>query len=278
MLIGIAGSGFVGGAMHQSFTKKGQLCKVYDKFKNGGIGELNDLLSVDIVFLCLPTLYSPEKREYEKSALHEVCGYLNDHQYPGIVVIKSTVEPETTDVFSATYSLKLAHNPEFLTARTAFEDFHNQQHIVLGKSTNCTQNDMDILESFYASLYPTAKISHSTSLESESMKIFCNSFYASKVMLFNEYYLLCQKNGSNFEKIKEMMLKNEWINPMHTNVPGPDGSLGYGGACFPKDTNALCKYMEKKGTEKKVLEAVIEERNKVRMNEEYSDNQLRMYR
>lgn len=277
MLIGIAGLGFVGGAMHKSFTKKGQLCKVYDKFKNGGIGELNDLLSVDIVFLCLPTLYSPEKREYEKSALHEVCGYLNDHQYPGIVVIKSTVEPETTDVFSATYSLKLAHNPEFLTARTAFEDFHNQQHIVLGKGANCTQNDMDILERFYASLYPTAKISHSTSLESESMKIFCNSFYASKVMLFNEYYLLCQKNGSNFEKIKEMMLKNEWINSMHTNVPGPDGSLGYGGACFPKDTNALCKYMEKKGTEKKVLEAVIEECNNVRMNEEYSDNLLRMY-
>ena len=45
-----------------------------------------------------------------------------------------------------------------------------------------------------------------------------------------------------------MMLKNEWINPMHTNVPGSDGSLGYGGACFPKDTNALYRYMEKKGS------------------------------
>jgi UDPglucose 6-dehydrogenase len=179
-------------------------------------------------------------------------------------VIKSTIEPETTDIFSSTYSLKLVHNPEFLTARTAYEDFHNQQHIVLGKGANCSQNDMDILETFYSQLYPDANISHSTSLESESMKIFSNSFYASKVMLFNEYYLLCQKNGSNFEKIKEMMLKNDWINPMHTNVPGPDGSLGYGGACFPKDTNALCKYMEKKGTEKKVLEAVIEERNELR--------------
>ena len=50
-----------------------------------------------------------------------------------------------------------------------------------------------------------------------------------------------------------MMLNNKWINEMHTNVPGPDGLLGFGGACFPKDTNALYKYMEKKGTKKKEL-------------------------
>ena len=60
-------------------------------------------------------------------------------------------------------------------------------------------------------------------------------------MLFNEYFLLCQKNGSDFEKIKSLMLKNKWINPMHTNIPGPDGSLGYGGACFPKDVDAILK-------------------------------------
>ena len=61
-----------------------------------------------------------------------------------------------------------------------------------------------------------------------------------------------------------MMIKNKWINEMHTNVPGPDGQLGYGGACFPKDTNALCKYMEKNSTKNKVLSAVIEERNELR--------------
>ena len=35
------------------------------------------------------------------------------------------------------------------------------------------------------------------------------------------------------------MLKNDWINPMHTKVPGTDGKLSYGGMCFPKDTKAL---------------------------------------
>jgi UDPglucose 6-dehydrogenase len=161
-------------------------------------------------------------------------------------------------------SLKLCHNPEFLTARTAFEDFHNQTHIVIGKGLNCLDEDIDLLCNFYSKYYPNATISKCISLESESMKIFCNSFYASKIMLFNEYYLLCQKNGSNFNTIKDLMLKNGWINPMHTNIPGPDGLLGYGGACFPKDTKALLSYMKEKNSECKVLENVTIECDNVR--------------
>ena len=51
---------------------------------------------------------------------------------------------------------------------------------------------------------------------------------------------------------------------MHTLVPGPDAQLGYGGACFPKDTNALCNYMKSLKSTCKVLESVIEERNMLR--------------
>ena len=60
------------------------------------------------------------------------------------------------------------------------------------------------------------------------------------------------------------MLKNEWINPMHTQVPGPDGKPSYGGACFPKDTNALLHFMRTKGSPHKVLEGCVEERNSMR--------------
>ena len=99
------------------------------------------------------------------------------------------------------------------------------------------------------------------------MKIFVNSFYASKIQLFNEYYLLCQNNGSDYNKIVKLMLKNKWINPMHTMVPGTDGKLSYGGACFPKDTNALSCYMDKKNVYNKVLKSVVEERNLLRQND-----------
>jgi UDPglucose 6-dehydrogenase len=96
------------------------------------------------------------------------------------------------------------------------------------------------------------------------MKIFCNCFYSVKIQFFNELYATCQKNGSDYNKVREMMLKNKWIHPMHTTVPGPDGNLSYGGLCFPKDTNALNHYMIRNGIPNKVLNATIEERNEMR--------------
>jgi UDP-glucose 6-dehydrogenase len=96
------------------------------------------------------------------------------------------------------------------------------------------------------------------------MKIFCNSFYAVKIQFFNELYLVCQKNGANYKKVVDMMLKNGWINPMHTDVPGPDGQLSYGGLCFPKDTNALNEFMKRNDIPNRVLDATIAERNEMR--------------
>ena len=272
MIVGIVGLGFVGSAMYKSFELKGVSLIGYDKYKNGGISSLESILKCDMVFLCLPTLFNEDTKEYDKSAIYEVCEGLVNNNYKGIVVLKSTVEPETLNNLSETYKLKLIHNPEFLTARTAFEDFHSQKHIVLGRGNNCSLQDMNILKQFYESNYPEAEISLCSSIESESMKIMCNSFYASKIMIFNEYAALCKNNGANFEKVRDLMLKNKWINPMHTIVPGTDGKLGYGGACFPKDTSALREYMSQNGSINNVLSSVIEENTLVRNESELSNN------
>jgi len=274
--ISVVGLGFVGSAMFKSFELKSQNKKItligYDKYKNGGIGTLEKCLFSDIMFLCLPTKYNKEKGEYDKTNIYNVCDELEKNNYSGVIVIKSTVEPETTDKLSEKYkNLSFIHNPEFLTARTAFEDFHNQTHIVLGKGLNCSDDKLEFVQNFYIELYPEAKISMCTSLESESMKIFCNCFYSVKVQFFTELYLLCKKNNCNYELVKDMMLKNNWINPMHTQIPGPDGSISYGGLCFPKDTNALLKYMEKLDTPHKVLENVIKERNEMRDDHDNCD-------
>ena len=267
-MIGISGLGFVGGSMLKSFKNKcmnvGENLFFYDKYKNGGMGKIEDLLKCQIVFLALPTIYNDELGMYDKAPIEENLKIFNDNNYDGVIVIKSTVEPETTDKLSNKYGLKIIHNPEFLTARTAYEDFHNQKHIVLGKGLNCTDDDVDIVKTFYKKYYPDADISISTALESESMKSFVNCFYSVKVQFLTELYCLCKNNGSDYNKVKDMMLKNGWINPMHTTVPGPDGEISYGGLCFPKDTNALNKYMKRKNTPNKVLEACIKERNEMR--------------
>jgi UDP-glucose 6-dehydrogenase len=123
---------------------------------------------------------------------------------------------------------------------------------------------MNKLISFYKKYYMYADISLCTSIESESMKIFVNCFYSVKIQFFNELYLLSKSMGADYNKIRDLMLKNKWINPMHTNVPGPDGLLSYGGYCFPKDTNALYNHMKRMNTPHMVLEATINERNSMR--------------
>ena len=265
MLVGIVGLGFVGSAIEKSLKIKEVELKTYDKYKNGGIGSIEDCLDTGILFLALPTLYLPEIEEYDKTAIYETFELLDSKKYEGVIVLKSTIEPETTNKLESKYpNLNIIHNPEFLTARTAFEDFHNQKNIVLGKGENCNKEKFQKVVQFFSTYYPEAEISICKSIESESMKIFVNSFYAVKIQFFNELYLLCQKNRCDFEKVKSLMLKNNWINPMHTNVPGPDGKLSYGGACFPKDTSALQKYMKKLNTNNMVLKATIDERNSMR--------------
>ena len=255
VVIGVAGIGFVGNAI-KTFFQKYENVIAYDKYKE--LDTKEDVLETDLLFLCLPTLFDEKINEYDKSAINEVSDFLNTNKYKGVVILKSTVEPETTAKLSEKYTnLKIIHNPEFLTARTAIEDFANQKHIVLGKGPNCNDGDVKVVEDLYRKYFPEAEISVCLSIESESMKIMCNSFYASKIMIFNEYYLLSKNNGSDFERIKGLMLKNGWINPMHTDVPGPDGLLAYGGVCFPKDTQALNKYMESYQNENMVLSSVI---------------------
>ena len=259
-MISVIGLGFVGGSMVKSFKIKGFNVKGYDKFKESDSFE--ECLNSEIMFLALPTIFNSETNTYDKEPMHETCKKLVENNYKGLVVIKSTVEPETTKIFSEKYNLKFIHNPEFLTAATAFEDFHNQKHIVLGKGPNV--DNIDNLIDFYKKGYPDAEFSICTSTERESMKSFVNCFYAAKVQFFNELYLLCNSMGCNYNVIRDLMLKNKWINPMHTDVPGPDGKLSYGGYCFPKDTNALLQFMKTKNTAHEVLQAVVDERNKMR--------------
>ncbi|XWV26198.1 putative UDP-glucose 6-dehydrogenase [Tupanvirus soda lake] len=266
MKIGVIGIGTVGGAMYKSLQEKCDNSDVvvigYDKYKN--IGTFEDVLETEMVFLCLPTLYSHEISQYDKSAIHQICANLSNNNYKGLVVIKSTVEPTTSQNIADIYDLSIIHNPEFLSAKTAYEDFHTQKHIVIGSTKQTNPEHLENLINFYKKFYGDADISLCTSTESESIKIFCNNFYSVKIQFFNELYLLCQKLNINYDFVKDTMIKNGWINPMHTVVPGTDNKLSYGGMCFPKDTNALLSFMKLVGTPHQVLEATVLERNSLR--------------
>ena len=263
LTVGVVGLGFVGGAIKDVLSSMGCSVVGYDKFKDSDEKEL--LLETDIVFLCLPTVYSETLKAYDKVPLRETCAWLDENKYSGTVLIKSTVEPGTTSELAHSWpSLDLIHNPEFLTAATAKADFASQDHIVLGVGGGASRASVGRVRDFYQKLFPSAKISECTCAESETMKIFANSFYAVKIQFFNEMYTLCRKIGADYDTVRDMIVKNGWVNPMHTNVPGTDGKMSYGGLCFPKDTNALLHTMRGLESPHAVLEATIAERNSMR--------------
>ncbi len=260
--IGIIGVGVVGSAIKAFFSERGVTVRAYDKFKEDlelSKAKFSDCLETNILFLCLPTLFDGE--EFNKKDIYHTCSELQTLTYKGLVVVKSTVEPGTLEDLSSMFPLlNLVHNPEFLSADTALKDFEQQKHIVIGGVPELTA----VLANFYKRFFYNVKISECSSVESETMKLFVNNFYAVKIQFFNELYLACMDNGANFSKVRDMMIANGWINPQHTHVPGKDNKLSFGGMCFPKDTSALKCYLSKRGLPCALIEATVNERKIIR--------------
>lgn len=267
MIIGIIGIGVVGKAMLDGFTSKGiNNIVTYDKNISEYMCNFKNMIKCDIIFLALPTPYSKSLKKYDISNITKTLDHLCDINYRGIAVIKSTLEPHTTENLAKKYkrSITILHNPEFLSAKTALHDFINQSHIILGYTPYSSKYKVWLLADFYRKYFPDADISICQSNESETVKLFCNSFYAVKVQFFTELYMLCHSTKMDFNIIRELMVKNGWINDMHTYVPGPDGNISFGGMCFPKDTSATLAFMEQHHVPCQILNACVKERNGMR--------------
>ena len=141
--------------------------------------------------------------------------------------IRTTILPGTSKKLSDETGRTVYHMPEFLTERTYLEDFKWQPMVFTG--------DIELLKK----IFPGKKHIDMSSAEAELVKYAHNVFGALKVTYFNCIYNLCQKYGFDYNKVREGVLGSTYINDVHTQVPGPDGKLGYGGKCFPKDVNAF---------------------------------------
>ena len=76
-----------------------------------------------------------------------------------------------------------------------------------------------------------------------------NTFFATKVAIMNEFKLVCDKIGANWNDALAGFVADHRIGDSHLDVPGPDGKMGYGGTCFPKDVNALIIFARSNGVE-----------------------------
>jgi UDPglucose 6-dehydrogenase len=142
-------------------------------------------------------------------------------------------------------------NPEFLREGCAVYDFTHPDRIVIGSESERARN---IMKDVYRSLYLNETPYIETNLESaEMIKYASNAFLAVKITFINEIANLCEKTGANVQDVSRAMGKDGRIGSKFLH-PGP----GYGGSCFPKDTNALARIGREHDEIQHIVETTIE--------------------
>lgn len=234
MRIGVVGGGTVGHATARCWMEFAEV-RVYDEVAERATHQFKEVIESDVVFVCVP------EGNVEDVILKAVCERGHDAAKSVNLVVKSTVPIGTTRMLAAKYELtNLVHSPEFLTARTAVEDAANPRVNVVGYAGD---RGGRALEGVYHDRWPGVPVWVMSSDESEAVKLFMNSFFAVKVAFFNECRALADKLKLDWESVRETMLADRRIHPLHTQVPGPDGKRGFGGACLPKDLKQLIGVM-----------------------------------
>jgi len=262
--ISTIGAGFVGNAVARGFNVFAEV-KVYDINPLLATHTFEEAVNCDFVFLALPTpMTKVEGGECNLSIIEgffeKVASIATVNQ--SIYVIKSTVPVGTTRAMSEKYNIRrLVHNPEFLTAKNAVFDFaFPSRNIVGGQDIVSVNKVADLLRS----RFPNTLCYTMSSEESEMIKYVSNCFLMTKIVFFNEVYLLAQKMGLNWDMIVKGVTADSRIGTSHCKVPGDDGSMGGGGFCFPKDINAFITTCCEHGVDPIVLKAVWEQNKKVR--------------
>ena len=117
---------------------------------------------------------------------------------------------------------------------------------------------------------------HTDLISASLIKYSINTFLSTKVIFFNELFNVFNKSGTKdtWENFINIMSNDKRIGNSHMQVPGPDGKFGYGGACFPKDSNAFYSYSELIKEPLKLLNKSISINNQIRRKYSFDEREL----
>lgn len=250
MKIGIIGAGFVGGAVKNAYDTFGVPTIVHDPAK-GFVSSWEELKSCDGVYVCVPSPTS-ETGECDTSILEGVLANLAGME--GVIISKVTAPPGVYSKLKVVYP-NLVHAPEFLVAATANDDYINGYFAFIGGEEEYCKRAEEIIRASQPSLRDVTLCSIT---EASLAKYTINSFLAMKVVFMNQIYDLAQQLGVNYQAMTNMIQSEKRFGSSHMRVPGPDGSRGFAGACFPKDTQALVFEADRAGVDFSLLKTAIE--------------------
>ncbi len=236
MKIGIIGLGIIGGALKYGFEKLGLKVRVHDtKFPDS---KIENILNSEIVYICVPTP-SNEDGSCNTSIVESVVDELHKLKYGGIITIKSTVIPGTTQKLIERYNNdKICFCPEFLRERCAISDMvENHELLAVGTKISFIYDTIVKCHGKYPKnfrqLSPT---------EAEFLKYYSNCYNTLKVVFANQMFDLSQHLHADYSKIKEAFVCRKTTIDIYLDVN--DHFKKASGTCLPKDLAAIRALIE----------------------------------
>ena len=227
--IGFVGQGWIGKNYADNFAERGYKIVRYSLEKKYRRNKAK-IKTCDIVFIAVPT--PTVNGEFQENYLIDALSNVGDGK---IAVIKSTVQIGTTDRMQKFFpGIFMLHSPEFLTEKTAKWDSGNPDRNILGytkKSFKRAGEVMNVLAlAPYEAIVPCR--------EAELIKYAGNCWFYVKIMLLNVVYDIADKNGLDYNIIKDAMAADKRIGRSHLEIEH-QGGRGAGGHCFIKDFAAF---------------------------------------
>ena len=265
MKIGIIGNGFVGSATSLLecvdisiivYDINPNLCKPINT-------TLKDICNCDLIFISVPTPMNKNGSchiNILESVVHNISQIKSTNEL--LLVNRCTVPINTSNKLNCYYM------PEFLTEKNFKNDFINNPEWIFGLKNSSTdtffkEKITELINLAYKNkCINSNKIHFVDNNEAEMIKLFRNTFLSTKISFCNEIYKFCQSQNISYENIRKLATNDPRIGSSHTNVPGHDGFFGYGGTCFPKDTNSLYFQMKEKNLNSYIIKATVE-RNEI---------------
>lgn len=213
--------------------------------------------NADLVIIAVGTPPHPVTKEADMKYIHaaatELAEYLQGYT---VIATKSTVPVGTGDVVEGLIRKKnpsadfdVVSLPEFLREGFAVHDFFAPDRIVVGANTEKAAN---LIKTLYKPFEGKTKMLFVKRRSSETIKYASNAFLAIKIHYINEMANFCEKAGADVYEVAQGMGLDNRIGNRFLN-PGP----GYGGSCFPKDTNAMAYMGRMNGVNLSLIEAAI---------------------
>ncbi|MDI6758338.1 MAG: nucleotide sugar dehydrogenase [Candidatus Omnitrophota bacterium] len=224
------------------------------------------ILRTDITFIVVATPSLADgsfSNDYLEKSLHKIGSALRKKKSYHLVVVTSTVMPQTVETVVKFMLEKtsgkicgkdfgIAYNPEFIALGSVLHDFLNPDFLLIGE---ISKKDGDMLEDIYNRVCENKpRFARMSPLNAEITKIALNCYVTTKITFANSIAAICEKvKGADANVIASALGLDTRIGAKYIR-PG----LGYGGPCFPRDNVAFSAFARRLEIKAKLAEMVDE--------------------